>query len=129
MRWNQQEQTFKAYLAVIFALSLPAAIYSLTRPTNNFGLEWACLAIVSVFAATINVRLPKISSVISMGDVFVILSLFYFGPGPTLVMYWMDIAVATFSDTVRQYGASVRGSSGSNGVTTGTQPRIKQNQA
>jgi diguanylate cyclase (GGDEF)-like protein/putative nucleotidyltransferase with HDIG domain len=108
MRWNQQERTFKAYLAIIFGLSLPAAVYSLTRE-SSFGIEWACLAIVSVFAATINVRLPKISSVISMGDVFVILSLFYFGPGPTLVMYWLDIAVATFSDTVRQYGTNVRG--------------------
>src|SRR5688572_19749538 len=108
MRSNRQALTFKAYLALIFILSLPATVSSLSRP-GSFSTEWISLLLVSVFVATINVRIPKISSVISMGDVFVILSLLYFGPGPTLVMYWANIAVATFSDTVRNFGIRLRG--------------------
>ena len=90
MRWNQEARTFKAYLSVVYSLSLPAVVYCLTQP-GQFSSEWIVLTFVSAFVATINVRLPKISSVISMGDVFVILSLLNFGPGPTLVMYWIDI--------------------------------------
>jgi hypothetical protein len=44
-----------------------------------------------------------------MGDVFVILSLLYFGPGPTLVMYWIDMAVAHLSDVFRKHRTGVRG--------------------
>jgi diguanylate cyclase (GGDEF)-like protein/putative nucleotidyltransferase with HDIG domain len=44
-----------------------------------------------------------------MGDIFVILSLLYFGAGPTLVMYWIDIAVAHFSDSFRKHGLDLRG--------------------
>ena len=108
MRFSNHALMFKAYLAVIFILSLPATV-SIFSQTGRFSPEWISLVLVSVFVATINVRLPKISSVISMGDVFVILSLLYFGPGPTLVMYWLNIAVATFSDTIRNFGIHVRG--------------------
>src|SRR5262245_314502 len=102
MRWNQQSRACRTYLAIIFAISLPAAIYSFTTPAQ-FSREWIFLTFVSLFVATINVRLPRISSVISMGDVFVILSLLSFGAGPTLVMYWIDIAVAHLSDTFRKH--------------------------
>ena len=108
MRWNQQPRNCRAYLVGVFLLSLPAAIYSFTQPAL-FGPEWAVLTFASVFVATINVRLPKISSVISMGDVFVILSLLYFGPGPALVTYWVDIAVAHLSDVFRKHGIDIRG--------------------
>src|SRR5688572_814121 len=108
MRWNQEARTFKAYLSVVYSLSLPATIYCLTRP-GEFSSEWIALTFVSAFVATINLRLPKISSVISMGDVFVILSLLNFGAGPTLVMYWVDISVAHLSDTVRKHGFDLRG--------------------
>ena len=107
MRWKQEPRTFKAYLAVVYILSLPATIYCLSRP-GSFSTSWWSLAIVSAFVATINVRLPKISSVISMGDVFVILSLLYFGAGPTLVLYWLDISVAHLSDIVRKSGFEIR---------------------
>src|SRR5262245_33950453 len=103
MRWNQQPKVSRVYLSVVFLLSIPAAIYCFSKP-SDFTLEWAALTFVSIFIATLNVRLPKISSVISMGDVFVILSLLYFGPGPTLIMYWIDIAVAHFSDMFRKHG-------------------------
>src|SRR5204862_2060096 len=108
MRWDQQSKAYRRYLGVVYGLSLPATIYCLTR---GFGLsyEWAFLTLTSIFVATISVRLPKISSVISMGDVFVILSLQYFGAAPALLTYWIDITVAHFSDTVRRHGTQLRG--------------------
>jgi diguanylate cyclase (GGDEF)-like protein/putative nucleotidyltransferase with HDIG domain len=39
-----------------------------------------------------------------MGDVFVILSLLYFGPGPALITYWVDMSVAHFTDLFRIHG-------------------------
>src|SRR5262245_60316518 len=108
MRWNEQSRVFRIYFAFILALSLPAGVYSFIAQPSEFSLGWASLTFASLFVATINLRLPKISSVISMGDVFVILSLLYFGPGPTLVLYWIDIAVAHLSDTLRKHGLRIR---------------------
>jgi hypothetical protein len=48
--------------------------------------------------------MPTISSVISMGDVFTILALTQFGPGPALIMYSVDMVVAHSADVVRHYG-------------------------
>jgi diguanylate cyclase (GGDEF)-like protein/putative nucleotidyltransferase with HDIG domain len=93
---------------VIYALSVPATAYCLTLG-SPLTFQWAFLTLASVFVATINVRLPKISSVVSMGDVFVILSLIYFGTGPALLMYWIDITVAHFSDVVRRHGINLKG--------------------
>lgn len=101
MRWNEQSKACRLYLTAIYALSLPATAYCLTRG-SGLSYEWALLTLASIFVATINVRLPKISSVISMGDVFVILSLLYFGAMPALLMYWIDITVAHFTDIVRR---------------------------
>jgi PAS domain S-box-containing protein len=39
-----------------------------------------------------------------MGDVFTILSLMHFGPGPALVTYWVDVTSLTISDHVRRWG-------------------------
>jgi diguanylate cyclase (GGDEF)-like protein/putative nucleotidyltransferase with HDIG domain len=107
MRWNQQPKASRIYLSLVFFLSAPAALYCLSQQ-SVFSFEWAALTFVSIFIATLNVRLPKISSVISMGDIFVILSLLYFGAGPTLIMYWVDITVAHFSDGFRKYGFEIR---------------------
>jgi diguanylate cyclase (GGDEF)-like protein/putative nucleotidyltransferase with HDIG domain len=39
-----------------------------------------------------------------MGDVFIILILMQFGPGPALITYWLDIVIAHSADLVRKYG-------------------------
>ena len=109
MRWNQQPRVSRTYLTFVFFLSFPASIYCLLSKPAEFSLEWAALTLVSAIIATLNLRLNQISSVISMGDVFVILSLLYFGTGPTLIMYWVDIAVAHLSDTFRKHGFDIRG--------------------
>jgi len=44
-----------------------------------------------------------------MGDVFVILSLLQFGPGPALVTYWIDIAAAHLTDVFRKHGMRLKG--------------------
>lgn len=103
MRWNQQSKACRLYLVVIYAVSLPATAYCLTRG-SSLTLGWALLTLASIFVATINVRLPKISSVISMGDVFVILALLYYGAGAALLMYWIDITVAHLTDIIRRHG-------------------------
>src|SRR5688572_12207994 len=89
MRWHQQSIACRSYLAVVYCVSGPVAVYCLSQP-GQFGPDWGLLTIASIFVATITVRLPKISAVISMGDVFIILSLLHFGPGPALVTYWVD---------------------------------------
>ena len=108
MHWNQQSRACRLYLSLIYFLSVPAAVYCL-QLGSGLSYQWAFLTLSSIFVASINVRLPKISSVVSMGDVFVILSLIYFGAGPALLMYWVDIVVAHFSDVVRKHGFNVRG--------------------
>lgn len=108
MRWNQQTKGCRIYLAAIYVLSLPATFYCLTHDLKT-SLPWAALTLLSVFVATINVRLPKISSVISMGDVFVMLSFLYFGSGAALLTYWLDIITAHLSDTLRKHGTRFRG--------------------
>jgi diguanylate cyclase (GGDEF)-like protein/putative nucleotidyltransferase with HDIG domain len=71
---------------------------------NSFSPQWFLLALASVSVATINVRLPKLSVVISMGDVFIILILMQFGPAPALLTYWAGIAVAHGADLFRRHG-------------------------
>src|SRR5215831_15849253 len=108
MKWQQQSRSSRLYLLGIYACSIPLAVYCLTR-AGNFGPAWFLLTLTSAFVATINVRLPKISLVISMGDVFVILCLLQFGPGPALITYWIDIATAHVADVFRKYGVRLKG--------------------
>jgi hypothetical protein len=104
----EQSTASKAYLAVIFSLSAPAVYYIFSEP-SDFGPEWAFLTFISAFVAAVNVRLPKISCVISMGDVFVILSLVYFKAGPALVTYWIHILVGHLSEILRRHGLRFHG--------------------
>ena len=88
----------KSYIAFVLALSFPPAAMPLPTPTQNLASN-GLIPHARVSICIDNQRkAAKISSVVSMGDVFVILSLLYFGPGPTLVMYWIDMAVPHLSD-------------------------------
>src|SRR5262245_7895664 len=103
MRWHRQSRTFRLYLLFIYFLAAPIAVFCLLRP-EQFAREWILLALTSIFIATINIRLPKISSVISMGDVFIILSLIHFGPGPAIITSWIIVTGATLTDVLRKHG-------------------------
>src|SRR5262245_5723868 len=108
MLWHQQPRASRFYLFGVYCVSIPIAFISLTK-SQGFGAEWLLLTLTSIFVSTINVRLPKISSVISMGDVFIVLSLLHFGPGPALVTYWIDTTAANLSDVFRRHGRKLRG--------------------
>src|SRR5262245_4128802 len=97
MNWNQLSLACRSYLALTYLLSVPFAILCF-RLGGHYSVAWGLLSLTSAFVATVNVRLPKISSVISMGDVFTILALTQFGPGPALITYWIDIIAAHLID-------------------------------
>ena len=101
--WKHQSRLCRLYLWVVYLTALPFAFICLKGP-NSFSPQWGLLALASVSVATINVRLPKLSVVISMGDVFIILILMQFGPAPALLTYWADIVVAHGADLFRRYG-------------------------
>jgi putative nucleotidyltransferase with HDIG domain len=103
MRWHQLAWSCRLYLGLVYLVALPFTIACFSAPAN-YPYVWFLLTLVSLFVSTINVRLPKISSVISMGDVFTILALTQFGPGPALITYWLDIIAGHFADVTRQLG-------------------------
>ena len=100
---NKLPAACKRYLFVVYLLAIPATVLCF-RLESRYPFQWILLAGASVFVATINLRLPRISSVISMGDVFTILGLTQFGAGPALVMYWLDMAAGHLADVVRHNG-------------------------
>ena len=106
MNWHELHFQAKAYLIGSYVFGVAFAFVSLTAPENLFDSEWALLTLVSIFVATINVRLPMTEHrvVISMGDVFTILALLQFGPGPALVMYWSNLVSAHTTDQIRKHG-------------------------
>lgn len=108
MRWREQSHACRLYLTGIYCLAVPFAILCFAAP-SIYSSQWLLLTVASIFVATINIYIPKISSVISMGDVFTILALIYFGPGPALITYWMDILIAHITDTYRKHGLQIRG--------------------
>jgi diguanylate cyclase (GGDEF)-like protein/putative nucleotidyltransferase with HDIG domain len=105
MRWQDHTRIYKFYVFGVYLVAIPFAIFCLRAP-GVFSIEWALITLISLFVATINIRLPKLSAVISMGDVLIILVLTRFGPGPALVTYWIDTAVAGLADLFRRHGLS-----------------------
>jgi diguanylate cyclase (GGDEF)-like protein/putative nucleotidyltransferase with HDIG domain len=76
---------------------------------NTFSLHWFLFTIISAFVATINIRVPKLSTIVSMSDVFVIFVLIQFGTGAALITYWLDTAAAIAADVLRRHGLNIRG--------------------
>jgi len=103
MNWFPAWLSFHRYLAAVYLVSIPFAILCF-QSKGSYSVLWFFLTLTSIFVSTVNVRLPKISSVISMGDVFIILALTQFGPGCALVTYWLDIITGQISDGARQNG-------------------------
>ena len=108
MRWQQQSRACHFYLLAVYIASIPFA-YLCLKAQNHFSFQWLLFTVISVFVATINVRLPKLSVVISMVDVFIIFVLMQFGAGAALVTYCIDIIVAGTADLLRRYGRNLKG--------------------
>ena len=103
MSWQEQPRICRLYVIFVCLGSLPFAALCLSAQ-NDFSLRWVLLGITSIFLATVNIRLPKLSTVISMGDVFIVIILMEFGPGPALLTYWADIIAAHTADLFRRHG-------------------------
>src|SRR5215475_11100964 len=103
MRWNELSTACKRYLLAVYILAVPTALWCFALP-GQYHSQWLLLTVISLFVSTINIRLPRISSVISMGDVFTILALTQFGPGPALIMYSLDMVVGHLANVLRNHG-------------------------
>jgi diguanylate cyclase (GGDEF)-like protein/putative nucleotidyltransferase with HDIG domain len=101
VRWQDHSIYSRLYLTAIYVCAVPFAVFCFTSK-NDFSPLWFFLTLIAVFVATINIRLPKISTAISMGDVFTILIVTKFGPGPALISYWISIFAIHTTNEVRR---------------------------
>jgi diguanylate cyclase (GGDEF)-like protein/putative nucleotidyltransferase with HDIG domain len=108
VRWQQQSRACQLYLVGVYLAGIPFAFLCF-RAKNDFSVPWLLFTLISAFVATVSVRLPKISAVVSMGDVFIIFVLMQFGAGTALVTYWISIIVATAADLLRRHGLNFKG--------------------
>ena len=105
LRWRELSSPSKLYLLAVYIAAIPSAYVCLRLLAGRYSLPWVLLTLTSLFMASVNLRLPKSSTVvISMGDVFTILSLSYFGTGPALLTLWIDTLAASVTDYIRRHG-------------------------
>ena len=91
MKWRDTPLRSKLYLGGICLLAIPVAVASFTEP-GSYLLPWELLTLASFAVAFINLSLPQIPSIIiSMGDVFTLIVLVNYGPGPALLTYWANV--------------------------------------
>ena len=101
MYWQEQSRPCRLYLLGVYLTAIPFSILCF-RTETLFSSEWMLFTVVSVCLATINVRLPTLSVVISMVDVFIIFILMQFGAGAALITYWLDNIVAQTVELLRR---------------------------
>lgn len=104
MGWTELNKKTRVYLSGVYLLGTLLSFLCLLTPSNSFQKDWLLLTIAATFVAPINVRLPKVSRIISMGDVLTIFALLEFGPGPALVTYWCQILVGGGTELYRREG-------------------------
>jgi PAS domain S-box-containing protein len=105
LSWRELTRVSRLYLLGVYLAAIPAAFVCLYWLPGEYSLSWFVLTLTSLLMASVNVRLPKSATVvISMGDVFTILALIYFGSGPALVILWSGILTAIVTDYVRRHG-------------------------
>ncbi len=104
MDWKDLPNKLRAYLLVVYTAAIPFAFLCFSSK-GEYGSVWLLFTVASLFVATIGLRLPQVPSVVvSMGDVFTVLALIYFGPGPALVTYWVNVIATAVTSKVRQQG-------------------------
>jgi PAS domain S-box-containing protein len=105
LTWQELSNHSKIYLLTIYAAAIPSAYACLSLLGGEYSVPWFFLTLASLFMASINLRLPKSTTVvISMSDVFAILALIHFGAGPALVTLWIDTLTGTITDYSRRHG-------------------------
>src|SRR5205085_7969906 len=91
MSWRELPLGCKFYLIAIYFLAIPLVIASFAVD-GKYEPLWIVLTAASFGVAAVNLILPQIPSVvISMGDVFTLVVLVTFGPGPALITYWANV--------------------------------------
>src|SRR4051812_36664785 len=104
MKWKDLPNRCKIYLVLLYMTAIPFAFLCF-RSEGQYGFVWVLFTLASLFVATIALHLPQIPSVVvSMGDVFTILALVYFGPGPALLTYWGNALATAITDKVKKHG-------------------------
>jgi diguanylate cyclase (GGDEF)-like protein/putative nucleotidyltransferase with HDIG domain len=101
VRWQELSRPYKLYLLGLFSAAIPLSYICFTQG-KGFSLYWFLLTAISLCVATINLPLARLSVVISMGDVFIIIILMKFGPGPALATYWSASITAQLTELFRR---------------------------
>jgi PAS domain S-box-containing protein len=105
LQWRELSIGGKLYLLTVYVAAIPGTYVCLALMPGQYSLQWLFLTLSSLFFASVTLRLPKSSTVvISMSDVFAILALIHFGPGPALVTLWIDTIAASVADYSRRHG-------------------------
>jgi diguanylate cyclase (GGDEF)-like protein/putative nucleotidyltransferase with HDIG domain len=105
MSWAELPVRCKLYLVVVGLLAIPIAVSSFHASPAQYELPWILLSIASFSVAAINLSLPQIPSiVISMGDVFTLVVLINFGPGPALITYWANVVATSLARHIQRHG-------------------------
>src|SRR6267142_1617792 len=104
MNWKDLPGKCKTYLVIVYLLAIPIAVLCF-KGKGEYNSIWLLLTLASLFVATVGLRLPQVPSVVvSMGDVFTIVALMYFGTGPALVTYWVNILATAVTEKIRKRG-------------------------
>src|SRR5437773_7555899 len=107
MTWKALPLPCKFYLISIWLLSIPFAFASFAATPAEYGLSWKLLTVASFTVAAINLSLPKMPSiVISMGDIFTVVVLVNYGPGPALLTYCANVIATSLTRHIRVNGFS-----------------------
>src|SRR3954469_777974 len=105
MSWAELPLRCKLYLIVVGLLAVPVAYLTFHASPAQYELPWILLSIASFSVAAINLSLPQIPSiVISMGDVFTLVVLINFGPGPALITYWANVVATSLARHIKRHG-------------------------
>src|SRR5581483_10390332 len=104
MKWKELPLACKTYLVLVYCLAIPVAFLCFAD-SGSYLWSWFLLTVASVFVAAIHLNLPQLPAVvISMGDVFTILALIEFGPGPALITYWANVVATALARRIGQNG-------------------------
>src|SRR5688572_4907164 len=106
MTWDELPIKAKGYLSCTYLIAIPVSALCFAS-TDEYSWYWVALTIASFLVAGINVSLPQLPSIlVSMGDVFTVLSFLHFGPGPALITYWANAVSSAFTRYFKTYGRS-----------------------